>query len=321
MATKRGASAIYLVNTNRVTIKMTAIGSAMTLGYDCFVETGGESVSYYNVSAAVANGATSTFVLNLTRNGYFSFDLYGLCTSGGPGLITVNMYVENYGADGLGTKVVCHRAMAGFNTALLNINGIRVLGASGMVSNFTNQQIVSGTIAGAIIPSDKPWYDVIADRNSSELLSYSKTKTISQVVEDNGMRGWIPAVNPDEYTMTHQINVQRGKVFAVDSKMYDDKNYLLMFISNTGKIKQSLRIKSSLVLEYQSTNQWIETAKSITTTKEWEIAHMIVRDCDYITANPIHWAALLHGILNGINKYAVPVAKHLERWSGYALGK
>jgi len=321
MTTKRGASAIHLTNGSRVTINMTAKQAAMNLGYDAYVETGGESVAYFNGSAATASGATTTFTLTVIKSGYFSFDLYALNTSGGLGIVSLSMFVENYIGTGPGLEIMCHRTMAGFNTALLNINGVRVLGASGMVSNFTNEMVTSGTMAGAIIPSDKAWYDVIGARNASELLSYSKTKTISQVNDDNGMRGWIPAVDPDEYKMVHNVNTQNGQIFTVESKLYDEKNYLMMYFSNTGKTKQSLRIKSSLVLEYQSTNQWVETAKSTTTTQEWEVAHMIVRDCDYITANPIHWAALLQGILRGINKYAVPVAKKLETWSGYALGK
>jgi len=256
-----------------------------------------------------------SMTFNPTNNGYYSFEIFAPEDVGAPG----TFYSVNYTMKATYTRpigapqLLCysHRAMPNIGSNLADITEVRVLAASGMITNKAALLQQGGQVAAVELPEGKEWYGFGYDQinGSAEAFSANAVKGVYGFLKPDGPTDWAPV--RELIVVDGNSNSLPGLPGLSDAaftipNVHD--SIAMTFLNPTGTSNQAAYYTAAFRIEYRTNNQLFAAAPSMLRRQEVEVIRDFVGRVPQFYSNDGHKSGVAAGIWEQIKSYATQFA-------------
>jgi len=260
-------------------------------------------------SHTFAGAGSNTYqFLQLTVSGYFKVSCFST--------LQQPITVSSFKVAG-STSVFQHHPLPDFFQNFGSINGVRLIGSSGMYTNTAAENYRAGVITACQVRNSTTWDTFISPTAGVGYGLVSSYEDSYDKGAFNGCYGWIKPSSHDTFKFRDYMTVNNGVLIDTFSPIVPEDDFIIIYASipNTGSASGGTSPQAGFWtfnydIEYATSNKWVDCRKTSTHAAAITAALAMIRNLPNFDENPSHIQDFWNYISNGFKSVDSAVVKY-----------
>jgi len=198
-----------------------------------------------------------------------------------------------------------------------SINGVRLIGSSGMYTNTAAENYRAGVITACQVRNSTTWDTFISPTAGVGYGLVSSYEDSYDKGAFNGCYGWIKPSSHDTFKFRDYMTVNNGVLIDTFSPIVPEDDFIIIYASipNTGSASGGTSPQAGFWtfnydIEYATSNKWVDCRKTSTHAAAITAALAMIRNLPNFDENPSHIQDFWNYISNGFKSVDSAVVKY-----------